>query len=130
MESQHVSIKAAFVLLAVGLQKPHKKSKAKDHQECLANRLRLWKEGEIDQLLLEGRMIQHRLTSGRRADPPDKAKVFANLVMNGQINSALRYLSDVDGGGILPLTDDVMNQLKEKHPPAQEAQLSRELSGQ
>ena len=96
---------------AVGLQKPHKKSKAKDHEECLANCLRLWKEGEIDQLLLEGRMIQHRLTSGRRADPPNKAKVFANKakVFANQINSALRYLSDVDGGGILPLTDDVMN---------------------
>ena len=123
MESQHVSIKAAFVLLAMGLQKPHKKSKAKGHQECLANRLHLWKEGEIDQLMLEGRMIQHRLTSGRRANSPNKAKVFANLVMNGQINSALRYLSDVDGGRILPLIDDIMNQLKEKHPPAQEAQL-------
>ena len=68
-------------------------------------------------------MIQHRLTSGRRANPPNKAKVFANLVMNGHINSALRYLSDVDGGRILPLIDDIMNQLKEKHPPAQEAQL-------
>ena len=30
-------LKAAIVLLAVGLQKPSQKSKAKDHQECLAN---------------------------------------------------------------------------------------------
>ena len=36
--------------------------------------------------------------------------------MRGQVNSALRYLSDDQGGGILPLSDDVMEQLKEKHP--------------
>ena len=32
----HVSLKAAFVLLAAGLQKPGPKSKAKDHQDALA----------------------------------------------------------------------------------------------
>ena len=50
-EGQHVSLKAAIVLLAVGLQKPSRKSKAKDHQECLAKHLALWKEGDIDSLL-------------------------------------------------------------------------------
>ena len=45
---QPIVLKAAIVLLAVGLQKPSQKSKAKDHQECLAKRLVLWKEGEID----------------------------------------------------------------------------------
>ena len=48
---QHTALKTAFVLLAVGLQKPGKKSKTKDHQECLARRLVLWEEGEIDTLL-------------------------------------------------------------------------------
>ena len=108
-EGQHVSLKAAIVLLAVGLQKPSRKSKAKDHQECLAKRLALWKEGDIDSLLREGRAIQRRLTSSKRAEQPNKAKVFANLVMRGQIHSALRCLCDDNGGGVLPLSDDVMN---------------------
>ena len=43
--------------------------------------------------------------------------------MTGQINPALRYLSDDDGGGILPLSDDVMRQLREKYPAAQDAHL-------
>ena len=116
-EMQHIALKAAIVLLAVG------------HQECLAKRLALWKEGEIDVLVREGRMIQRRLTNSRRADPPNKAKVFANLVMTGQINSALRYLSDDDGGGILPLSDDVMRQRREKHPAAQDAHLGSLLFG-
>ena len=34
-------------------------------------------------------------------------------------------LSDQDCCGVLPLTDDVMRQLHEKHPEAQEARLGR-----
>ena len=44
-------------------------------------------------------------------DPPNAARVFADLVMPGQINSALRYLSENDVG-VLPLIDDVMAQLR------------------
>ena len=55
--------------------------------------------------------------------------MFANLVMRGQIHSALRYLCDDNGGGVLPLSDDVMRQLKEKHPEAQEARLGSLLFG-
>ena len=128
-EKQHIALKAAFVLLAVGLQKPSQKSKAKDHQECLARRLRMWNEGEIESLVREGRMIQKRLKSPRKRDPPNKAKIFSNLVMAGQVNSALRYLSEDEGGGILPLNDDVMTQLREKHPAPHEARLGNLLFG-
>ena len=85
-EIQHIAIKAAIVLLAVGLQKPHQKSKAKEHQEYLAKILALWKEGAVDFLLREGRMIQKRLVKSRKADPPNKAKIFAKLIMQGQIH--------------------------------------------
>jgi len=40
-DMRHISLKAAFVLLAVCLQKPSQKSKAKEHQECLAKRLKV-----------------------------------------------------------------------------------------
>ena len=53
-----------------------------------------------------------RLISSHRKNEPDSARVFANLVMSGQINLALRYLSGENGGGVLPLTDDLMKQLK------------------
>ena len=86
---KHIALKAAIVLLAVGLQKPSQKSKAKDHQECLFKRLDQWNRGEIDSLLCEGRAIQRRLTGSHRKNEPDSARVFANLVMSGQINSAL-----------------------------------------
>ena len=126
---QHLALKAAIVLLAVRLQKPHQKSKAKEHQVCLEKRLKLWRNGKIDCLLREGRMIQRRIQKSCRNDPPNKAKIFAKLVMEGQINSALRYLSENDGGGVLPLTDDVLQQLREKHPEAHEAKLGSLLFG-
>ncbi|PFX14523.1 Neurocan core protein [Stylophora pistillata] len=50
---QHIALKAAFVLLAVGLQKPGPKCKAKEHQELLSKRLIQWKDGEINKLLRE-----------------------------------------------------------------------------
>ena len=74
-------------------------------------------------------MIQKRLTKPRRNDPPNKAKMFAKLVLEGQINSILRYLSEQDSGGILPPTDNVMIQLQDKHSSAQKAQLGSLVFG-
>ena len=53
--------------------------------------------------------------------------------MSGQISSS-RYLSENDAGGgggedVLPLSDDVMGQLREKHPSPQEARLGSLLFG-
>ena len=42
-ERQHVALKAFFVQ-TVGLQKPGPNSKAKEHQECLKNRLEMWEK--------------------------------------------------------------------------------------
>ena len=110
-------------------RQPSKKSKAKEHQECLAKRLLLWREGEIDTLLREALLIQRHLKKSRRSEPENKAKIFAKLVMDGQVSSALRYLSDNNGGGVFPLSDDVMGQLINKHPDAQEAKLGSLLFG-
>ena len=74
-------------------------------------------------------MIQKRLPKPRRNDPPNKAKMFAKLVVEGQVNSTLQYLSEQDSGGILPPTDDVMIQLQATHPSAQRAQLGSLVFG-
>ena len=49
--------------------------------------------------------------------------------MSGQINSTLRYLSENDWGGVLPLTDDAIAQLRDKHPSPQGARLGSLLYG-
>ena len=122
-EMEFIALKVAIVLLALCLQKSCPKSKSKDHQDCLAKHLVLWKKGEVDTILHEGCMIQRPLGNSHRAtDPPNRAKIFANLV-----NSALRYLSDDQGGGSYPFLS--MEQLKEKHPEPQGFQLGSLLFG-
>ena len=128
-DNQHISLKTAFILLAVALQKPSPKPKTKDHQEVLSKRLTLWMEGEISKLVREGRILQGRVGKLRTSDPPEKSKVFAKLVLEGEINSALRFLSETSTGGMLELTDDVMAQLKEKHPNPQPTILGSLLLG-
>ena len=120
LNKQKIALKAFFVL-HVWLQKPGPKSKEKDHKECLKRRMVLWKNGEIDKLLNEGKIIQSRIEIGKKSEPLNRAKIFAKLVMEGQINSAMRFLNDDISGGVLPLTDDVMLQLREKHPEGQPA---------
>lgn len=84
-DSQHVALKVASVLLAPGLKKRSQKSKARDHQEYLAKRLTLWRDGKIAEVLREGRTIQNRLVrSYQKRDPPYKAKMFAKLAMKAK----------------------------------------------
>ena len=130
-DNQHISLKAAFVLLAVGLQKPSPKSKAKDHQDVLSKRLIIWRQGEINKLLRETRIThdQGRIGKLKASELPDRSKVFAKLVLEGQINSALRFLTETTSGGVLCLTDEVMSQLKQKHPNPQSAKLGPLLFG-
>ena len=82
-----------------------------------------------NQVLNRNQKITRNGNSRWAKDPQNKAKIFANLVMTGQVNSALRCLSDDQGGGILPLSDDVMEQLKGKHPEPQGVQLGSLLFG-
>jgi hypothetical protein len=70
-EYQHVSLEAAFVLIAVGRQKPSPKSKAKDDQDALCKCSMLWKEGEIDKLMREGRIIQGCIGKYKSSNRPD-----------------------------------------------------------
>ena len=80
-------------------------------------------------MLREGRMFQGRIGKLKTFDQPEKFKIFAKLVLEGQINSALRFLSETSTGGVLELTDDVMAQLKEKHPNLQPTTLGSLLFG-
>ena len=128
-DSHHVSLKAMFVFLALALQKPSRKSKSKDHQVILSKRIEKWKKGEIESLVREGRVIQRRIGEYKGTGPPNRSKVFAKLIMEGQINSALRFLNESTSGGVLSLTDDVMEQLRKKHPDPQSAKLGNVLFG-
>ena len=55
---ESIALKAAMVVPALLLQKPHPKSKVKDHINHLERHLQLWKEGDLEKLMEEGHTIQ------------------------------------------------------------------------
>ena len=104
---QCIPLKAFFVLLAVGLQKPSRTSKSKDHQYCLKERLEQWKEGQIEKLLREGRLLNLISPKTKVSHLRIKLEYLTNLIMDGQINSAVRFLTENGNNGILPLNTEV-----------------------
>ena len=127
-ERQHDALKTLFLLQTVSLQKPGPRSNAKEHQDCLKDRLEMWKKGHIDRLLYrEGCFIQAKLNSITKSQ--DQARIFANLIMEGQIKSAMGFLDKDENHGILLQTEEIMNQLRQKHPEVQDAMLRALLFG-
>ena len=88
-DNQHISLKAAFVLL------DHQTTR-KPYPSALRSG-RKWKLAS--KLLREGRILQGRIGKLKTSDPLEKLKVFAKLVLEGQINSALRFLSETSTRG-------------------------------
>ena len=74
-----VTIKAAMVLPSLLLQKPY------DHVYHQSRRLDLWLEGEIEELLSEGRSIQHQLKTSNSSEklvellPPPALELIGRL---------------------------------------------------
>ena len=105
---ERVAIKAAMVMPALLLQKPHLKSKAKDHVVCLSRRMAVWEEGKFEDLLAESRTIQNHLSVQQPADKSSGdrlAHAFAKLMFVGGTASAMRLLKDGEHGGLLNILD-------------------------
>ena len=127
------ALSAAMLMPILLLQKPHRKSKTKEHSTILLRRLDLWGKGKFDELMAESRQIQKCLSRGRTKwgkVSDRKALCFANLVMQGKLKAALAFLNNnCSNTGPLPLTDfidendhslgTVCDVLLSKHPAGQ-----------
>ena len=113
------------------LQKPSKTSKSKDHVSCIERRLHLWMDGNLNDLVLEGRAIQQRLNGKQLSTDTSKtdgrsAYSFANFMFNGKTKNALDMLSGRGKGRLLHLSEivdtkenkTVRDVLETKHPSA------------
>ena len=111
-----------MIMPALLLQKPSKSSKSKDHVAALQRRLDLWDEGNILELIEEGETIQGQL---KHINAPqliaDISKKFKEKMSKGNINGAIKLLTNNMGNGILPLNEETIRQLREKHPTSKEA---------
>lgn len=101
---ESVAIKAITVAQAFLLQKPSHNSKRRDHISHLQRRLKLWENGDIQSLIGEGCCIQKHLckTPGHSGDEAI-ACTFSKLMLEGEVQSSLRYLSRNTSGGVLKL---------------------------
>ena len=129
-----IAIKTAMVECPLLLQKPHSTSKSRDHAaaSALECRLKAWFEGDIDNLMREGRTLQNqvRMKHARGKEKMDleaqNVRTFTNLMLQGKVHSAMRYLSDNHGTGILELDENVDSSktvrdiLIEKHPASRD----------
>lgn len=85
---ERIALKAAMTMPSLLLQKPCASSKAKDHAKCLERRLHLWFAGDMDSLLVEGRIIQQHLTQSapKHNNQQDRlTRTFARLMFEGRV---------------------------------------------
>ncbi|CAB4008017.1 Hypothetical predicted protein [Paramuricea clavata] len=122
-----ISLKVFMTLPMILLQKPSVSSKAKEHSQALSRRIKWLKDGELQRLLSECRSIQHQLRPKTSSD--NLSKTFAKLIMMGNVNAALRLLSEESDGCVLPLSEEVLRNLQEKHPAPADIQPSSLLHG-
>ena len=111
-----ISLKVFMLLPGLLMQKPSKQSKAKEHNIKLNERLQLWTEGNIEALLKEGRIIQKRLISSKKRSHEATSRIFAKLMLQGNVSAAIKLLSEDSESGILPADDKTITELKLKHP--------------
>ena len=150
MESEgaaHEPLFRFFVLPALLLQRTNDQPQAKQQKANLHRRMALWREGNIGELLSEGRCLQDNPAGRgrgrgrpRSSQPHDEARTFRDLVGHGHIHQAIRSLSDnPERGGSLRMEDvvqvsdeprSVHDILREKHPHAQPAAQEALLEGE
>ena len=71
---------------------------------------------EKSELHKQGLTVQKKLLSSKQKNSDDVAKVFARLMLQGKTNAALKFLTDRSDQGLLPVNDDILRELRLKHP--------------
>ena len=99
-------MKAAMVLPALLLQRPHPKSGIKVHVQCLEDKLERWKKGDIGSFCHECLSIQNNLRHRHHEnrDEVKKARAFQKLVSQGNVKAAIRLITEQGGSGSLSLS--------------------------
>ena len=126
-----IALKLLMVMPAVLLQKPCRKSTAKQHTQYLKDRMKKWEEGRFSELMLETRSIQQKIRQeAPRNNHENVAKRFAKLMMQGKVHAALRLLDQQQACGILNASAETLEMLKKLHPDGKQAKENILLEGE
>ena len=125
-----IAWKAIMIMPSLLLQKPKYNSGSSEHSECLKRRLENWRAGQFDVIISECRAIQKNKSNSEPTSMDYIAKTFAKHVLKGNIRAALQLLDRAESSGVLPLTQKVLSELQEKHPPPQPADESVLITGE
>ena len=106
---KHITFKAIMVMPSPVLQKPNCNSKPKDHSEALRQKMILWQSGDSLQLFKEEETIQKGLKDSTKPKSiAQLIKKFVEYENKGNINSAIKLLSNNVENGILPLNNTTL----------------------
>ena len=112
---KEIAMKAIMAMPSLLLQKLSRSSKSKDHNAALKRRMCLWKNGDINELLIESETIQQNLKSlnGKRTIG-EISKQFIEKMSIGNISGAIQLLANKMENGTLQM-------LTQKHPEPKDA---------
>ena len=109
---KNISLKAIHIMPSILLQKPSKNSKSKDRVRALERRMILWHNGHLEELFNEAKAIQQQLQSKQRShDIAIISKQFKILMQKGNVNGALKLLTNNMSGGVLPVINETLELL-------------------
>ena len=120
--AQKLSLKMLMSMPKLLLQKEHRRAKAKENNSAFKRRMEAWMRCEYEELLEEAHAIQERL--GQRDTSKieeEKARRFRKKMETGQVRQASRMLQNDSKQGMLPVNEENMKKLREKHPEGAEA---------
>ena len=97
-----ITLKVALVFPILVLQKPHRRSKVKDHLNALEWWLKLWNDGLFEDLLKEGNTVQERSSRDRWFKKTDLVSLFFRFMFEGKVKDALRVLNESGSKAKIP----------------------------
>ena len=117
---ESLSLQLVHVFIPIMLQKPSSKSKARDNAKYLLDRLEKWKNGDLNSLMEEARVIQEKLKRKKQSHDSSIQKGFSRLMMVGKVGQAMKLINNEDAVvGIHTLNREIKSILQDKHPKAE-----------
>ena len=126
------SSEADFVFISLILQQDKMVWWGCDIRRLLARRMDMWDAGRLQELLHEAERYDKQLTSRHvTMNTEHVERIFNRLMLQGKVRSAVRFLTERSGGGVLglhaeahgksgPLGRFVLDVLEDKHPSQRE----------